>query len=116
MRNVDAQLVANVDHVERAQDVGPERLDLVVFTPVGVGRTVLAGGVYHPSRLVLGKVAGGDQRGLSSARQTLLISAYLPQNLFTALYPCLGHDDILALCQEYIFNLIGDKTITWVVR
>ena len=61
MRDVDAQLVANVDHVERAQEVGPHRLDLVVLTPVGVGRTARTGGVYDSSRLVLGEIAGGDQ-------------------------------------------------------
>ena len=71
MRDVATQLVANVDHVERTQEVGPHRLDLVVLTPVRVGRTARAGGVYDPSRLVLGD---GDQRGLRSARQTLLIS------------------------------------------
>ena len=67
VRDVDAQLVANVDHVERAQDVGPHRLDLVVLTPVGVGRAARARGVYNPSRLVLGEFAGWGLAGAVGA-------------------------------------------------
>lgn len=66
--DVDAQLVANIDHVERAQDIGPHRLNLVVLTPVGVGRAARARGVYDPSRLVLGEFAGRGW-GISGALQ-----------------------------------------------
>lgn len=68
VRDVDAQLIANVDHVERAQDVGPHRLDLMVLTPVGIGRAARARGVYDPGRLVLGEFAGrGLAGGVGSA-------------------------------------------------
>ena len=129
MRDVDAQLVANVDHVERAQDIGPHRLNLVVLTPVSVGRAARARGVYDPSRLVLDeftrwRLVGGDRRlgvclwlsplgAVARHRQTLLTS--IPYHLFTAFYPRFGHDDILALCQKYILHLIGNPAITWVV-
>lgn len=71
LRDMDTQLVAAVNDVEDAKNVGPRNFDLVILAPVGVGRSSEPGAVEDVGRAVRTKLAGdaGQMRRCEGIRR-----------------------------------------------